>query len=72
MMHLSVKPFLKTESSPERGAGIRPNIGRFGDGFIRNISSRIFLPEEHAQSLRYLGSQGTVLYALKNKSRLNA
>jgi glycerol-3-phosphate O-acyltransferase len=71
MMHLSVQPFKNTENPDHQEKHIRPNIVTFGDGFIRHISARVRFTEEQAQTLRQLGSEGIVIYALKNKSRLN-
>ena len=72
MMHVSVQPFQHTENGNHQEKIIKPNIGAFGDGFVKNISRRVRFMEEQAQAIRHLASQGIVVYALKNKSRLNS
>jgi len=72
MMHLSVQPLQHTENGNHQEKIIKPNIGAFGDGFVKNISRRVRFMEEQAQAIRHLASQGIVVYALKNKSRLNS
>ena len=71
-MHLSVQPLQHTENGNHQEKIIKPNIGAFGDGFVKNISRRVRFMEEQAQAIRHLASQGIVVYALKNKSRLNS
>ncbi len=71
-MHLSVQPFQHTENGNHQEKIIKPNIAAFGDGFVKNISRRVRFMEEQAQAIRHLASQGIVVYALKNKSRLNS
>jgi len=52
-------------------SALMPNVSPYLDGFVRNISSRIKFAEEHIRALRLLSLKGPVIYALKNKSRLN-
>jgi len=72
MMHLSVQPSQHTENGNHQEKIIKPNIGAFGEGFVKNISRRVRFTEDQAQEIRHLTSQGIVVYALKNKSRLNS
>ncbi|NLN60251.1 MAG: hypothetical protein GX147_06025 [Deltaproteobacteria bacterium] len=71
-IHLNVPTFQHVENGHLQERLIRPNIGGFPDGFIRNIARRARLDEEQAQMLRHLATQGIIVYALKNKSRLNS
>ncbi len=71
-MRLSVQPFQHTENGNHREKIIKPNIGVFGDGFVKNISRRVRIMEEQVQAIRHLAPRGIVVYALKNKSRLNS
>ncbi len=71
-MHLSVQPSQHTENGNHQEKIIKPNIGAFGEGFVKNISRRVRFTEDQAQEIRHLTSQGIVVYALKNKSRLNS
>lgn len=71
-MHLSVQPFQRTENGNHQEKVIKPIMGGFGDGFVKSISRRVRFTEDQAQAIRHFASQGIVVYALKNKSRLNS
>ncbi len=72
MMQRSFQPFHCHETGPVRENAFKPNTSPYFDRLIRRIANRIHFTEEQTSILKNLKAQGPVLYALKNKSRLNA
>jgi len=72
MMHPSVQFFHHHSDNREFPKSVlRPNASPYLDGFIQNISSRVKFTEENIEAIKRLSLKGPVIYALKNKSRLN-
>lgn len=71
-MHPSVQPSCHAENREHLKSTLKPNISKYFAGFIRNISSRVKFAAEQAETIRFLAAKGPVIYALKNKSRLNS
>jgi glycerol-3-phosphate O-acyltransferase len=72
MMHPSVRPSQHADHRDFPKSTLRPNISKYLDGFIRNIAARVKFAEEQVERLKGLARQGPILFALKNKSRLNS
>jgi len=64
-------PHHRSDDRVFQKSALRLNVSPYFDGFIRKISSRVRLAEEHVEAVKRLSLEGPVIYALKNKSRLN-